>query len=69
MLQHIRLLSAIFLSVVLRFSLFTWRSIFRVLCGLLFSNLGQVPDVEAAVGAGRSQDSLVMGRPLDLLTE
>ena len=52
-----------------RFSLFTWRSIFCVLGGLLLSDLGQVPDVKAAVGAGRGQDRLVVGRPLDLLAE
>lgn len=43
-----------------------WGSVLGVLSTLLLSDLGQVPDVEAAVGAGGGKDRLVVGRPLDL---
>jgi len=42
------------------------RSVLGILGRLLLANLGQVPDVKAAVGAGRSQDGLVVRRPLNL---
>ena len=42
------------------------RTILRVLRALLFTNLGQVPDVESAISAGAGEDGLVVGRPLHL---
>ena len=44
------------------------RSVLGILSILLLPDLGQVPDVQPAVSAGASQDSLVMGRPLNLET-
>jgi len=43
-----------------------WRSVLCVLGRLLLAYLGGVPDMQAAIGAGGSQDGLVMGRPLNL---
>ena len=42
------------------------RTVLGVLGRLLLANLGQVPNVESAIGAGRGQDGLVVGRPLNL---
>mmetsp|Transcript_43677 Transcript_43677/g.91142 ORF Transcript_43677/g.91142 Transcript_43677/m.91142 type:complete len:287 (-) Transcript_43677:551-1411(-) len=43
------------------------RAVLRVLGALLLANLGEVPDVESAVKAGRREDRLVMRSPLDLV--
>ncbi len=44
-------------------------TVFGVLGALLLANLGQVPDVQPAVGAGGGEDCLVVGGPLDLCRE
>ena len=38
----------------------------RICTYLLLSDLGEVPDVEPAVGAGGGEDGLVVRRPLHL---
>lgn len=43
-----------------------WWAVFGIFRSLFFSDLRQVPDVEAAVGSAAGQDGLVMRRPLNL---
>ena len=42
------------------------RPVLGVLRALLLSDLGEIPDVQSPISARAGQDSLVMGRPLDL---
>lgn len=43
-----------------------WWAVLGILGALLLADFGEVPNVEAAIGAGRGEDGFIMRGPLDL---